>query len=65
MTTILEQYARKPDPSEPWRYVCPRCGGQVHGTATGPNQRGSREYSFRCVPCGETYAIEDLRDRKA
>jgi hypothetical protein len=27
--TTPEQYNGKPDPSEPWRYVCPECAAQV------------------------------------
>lgn len=44
----------KPDPSEPWRYVCPECGGQVQGN-------GLR---YRCTTCGVFHGKDDLRDKK-
>lgn len=48
----------KPDPDEPWRYVCPDCGGQVHGD----HNAVSRPY--RCTRCGSWFARDDLEDQK-
>lgn len=58
MTThpIPRRDDRKPDPSEPWRYVCPECKGQVQGH--------KRTRKFRCKTCGVTYSYESLYDRK-
>lgn len=53
----VEQDARKPDPSEPWRYVCPGCGGQVVG------KLGTRS-TFRCGRCSNHWREEELRDQK-
>lgn len=53
---VPEAGTAKPDPSEPWRYVCPDCGGQVNG------DRKSSKY--RCKRCGEGFLFEDLHDKK-
>lgn len=54
---IDHAHAAKPDPREPWRYVCP-CGGQVRGK----ENRVDRPYL--CVRCGEFLDRGDLRDKK-
>lgn len=48
----------KPDPSEPWRYVCPDCGGQVHGDHNAVTR------PYKCSRCGEYHAKDDLADKK-
>lgn len=45
----------KPDPDEPWRYVCPDCGRQVH--------RQPSTTRYRCHHCGESFAFDALRDK--
>lgn len=51
---VPEAGCRKPDPSEPWRYVCPSCGGQVQGN-------GLR---YRCKACDVSHDKDALRDKK-
>lgn len=48
-------HSRKPDPAEPWRYVCPDCGRHVQGAE---NTR-----KFRCVHCGESFDKDELHDK--
>lgn len=49
-------HARKPDPDEPWRYVCPDCGGQP--------QRGRNADTFQCSTCNRAWDRDDLVDLK-
>lgn len=56
-TPVAESGSGKPDPSEPWRWVCPACDGQVHGA-----KRGIRKY--QCSSCRQTWDRDDLKDRK-
>jgi DNA-directed RNA polymerase subunit RPC12/RpoP len=53
---VPREHRGKPDPSEPWRYVCPQCEGQVH--------RRPQEYLYRCRRCGEGFEKDDLHDRR-
>lgn len=46
----------KPDPSEPWRYVCPECKGQVHRNKSG--------FLYRCDKCEESYQKDELLDQR-
>lgn len=53
---IPERDERKPDPAEPWRYVCPDCEGQVHGSA--------HRTGWYCYKCDRRYYHRrDLTDR--
>ena len=54
---ITEQDARKPDPDEPWRYVCPRCFNQVDG-------RDRAKHGYRCRSCNRMWPYEQLYDKK-
>lgn len=56
MSEIQPAHARKPDPDEPWRYVCPDCGGQVNG--------GDSSHGYRCTTCGVRHGPDQLYDRK-
>jgi DNA-directed RNA polymerase subunit RPC12/RpoP len=53
---LPEAYGSKPDPDEPWRYVCPDCGRQI------VTARGIQKY--RCRNCSKTFEFEELRDKK-
>jgi hypothetical protein len=53
---IPERDSRKPDPDEPWRYVCPDCGCQVSGQA--------RAMNIRCRGCEWTGEAADTWDKK-
>lgn len=56
--TVPETHQRKPDPSEPWRYVCPGCGGQVNG-------QGKRHPSeYECGTCRDSWQKSELHDKK-
>lgn len=46
----------KPDPDNPYRYVCPDCGSQVH--------RGNRSRQYHCQACETWYAFDELQDKK-
>lgn len=48
--------SRKPDPDEPWRYVCPECGCQV--------TKGQASLWFKCWGCSETWEYKELWDQK-
>lgn len=50
-------FAAKPDPEEPWRYVCPDCEKQVR-------YNSDRAGTYRCDTCDDTYPREDLLDQK-
>lgn len=50
--------ARKPDPDEPWRYVCPNCRRQVRGT------KETTTTKYRCPGCNETFTADELWDKK-
>lgn len=50
-------HGRKPDPDEPWRYVCPRCELQVQGKPTSSK--------YRCDNCDEYWDGGQLRDLRA
>lgn len=53
-----ERDSRKPDPAEPWRYVCPNCEGQVQG-----KQHTTGEWD--CSSCGRTIVdFGELWDKK-
>lgn len=54
---VVERDARKPVSSEPWRYVCPRCDGQVNGS---DRTKGT----YRCNQCKRTWPYARLLDRK-
>lgn len=49
--------ARKPDPDEPWRYVCAECGCQVYGDRQTHN-------GYECAGCGKWSKKAELVDRK-
>lgn len=53
---VPEAGTRKPDPSEPWRYVCPDCGGQVQGSG--------RVYECKRESCRTTWEKFELHDKK-
>lgn len=55
---VQEAYRTKPDPDEPWRYVCPNCGGQVHANAQ------ARRKPYQCTRCRKTWRKDGLRDKK-
>jgi uncharacterized protein (DUF983 family) len=44
----------KPDPNEPYRYVCPECEGQVHS--------GVSNVKFYCHKCNQGYHKDELLD---
>lgn len=44
----------KPDPSEPFRFVCPNCERQVQG--------GRNPVRFYCNHCNESYHKDNLLD---
>lgn len=46
----------KPDPDEPFRYVCPQCGCQ-------PNRRPAM-LNYYCRKCGESFPFDKLEDLK-
>jgi len=52
---VRPAHSRKPDPQEPYRYVCPDCGGQVRGEQTSTN--------YYCRDCG-AFDLDELRDLK-
>lgn len=54
--TVPAAGSRKPDPSEPWRYVCPECGGY-------PNRECSQT-AYRCSRCKQFWQESELRDKK-
>jgi len=56
VTTVPRRDDRKPDSSEPWRYVCPDCRRQVKGSES--------HRLYRCQDCGQSYAASDLLDLK-
>lgn len=47
---------RKPDPDDPWRYVCPDCACQVHGR---PNK-----LHYECTSCNRVWDADELFDKK-
>lgn len=53
---LPEAYRRKPDPSEPWRYVCPDCGGQILSKRRG--------HTYRCNRCFGHWKFRELHDKK-
>lgn len=52
---VSEAHSRKPDPNQPWRYVCPECGSQVTGNASfaGAKYACTNKSCRRTVPAGE------------
>jgi len=66
---VPEAHSRKPDPEQPWRYVCPDCGshlvllvrthkrppGKEYSPVNNPraNARRDRAKGFKCRACGE------------
>lgn len=52
--TVPETHQRKPDPSEPWRYVCPACNGQVQQSDT----------TYLCGSCSQRWKQPQLKDLK-
>lgn len=58
--TVPETHQRKPDPSEPWRYVCPDCGGQVNTTA----HMAGEVYRCATPECRGRFEESELIDKK-
>lgn len=54
---IPRAFDRKPDSSEPWRYVSPCCRRQVRGS-------NSAKRGYRCNGCDTYVPHDDLLDRK-
>jgi len=53
----MSEYRSKPDPEEPWRYVCPECGNQVY--------RAKHNHGYYCETCQSGgYAKDELYDKK-
>lgn len=52
---IPKRDSRKPDPDEPWRYVCPDCHGQV---------TKGKCHRYYCPPCMSSYTHVQLYDKK-
>lgn len=55
---VPEAFAHKPDPSEPYRYVCPDCGGQVNAD---PDTKAT---PYHCRRCDGWWDKDGLRDKK-
>jgi hypothetical protein len=55
---VPEEHSHKPDPDEPWRYVCPADGGQVH------SRKNMAASLFKCDKCGQKWQFGELRDKK-
>lgn len=56
---VKEAHSRKPDPDEPWRYVCPNCWRQVFDEPT------TIAGTFRCKNgCEGRWQRNELIDRK-
>jgi len=53
---VPPRYSTKPDPDEPFRYVCPECERQVY--------REPKDSVYRCEGCGEGYKMDGLLDLK-
>jgi len=53
---LTPNHERKPDPSEPWRYVCPDCGGQVYSNDS--------RMTYQCSTCNGSYSEDELIDKK-
>jgi DNA-directed RNA polymerase subunit RPC12/RpoP len=51
------RHGRKPDPEEPYRYVCPDCAAQVN-SATNNSER------YYCHECGRFFDFEELYDKR-
>lgn len=47
-------FSHKPDPDEPWRYVCPDCGGQIRSRP--------KHVDYWCDGCGSH--VDRLYDKK-
>jgi len=56
VTPYQPAHSSKPDPDEPWRYVCPDCRGQVY-------HNDDRAGSFRCPQCRDTHPPRELYDK--
>jgi hypothetical protein len=56
MMPVQPSHSRKPDPDQPWRYVCPECGRQVNGSMKQPNDK------FRCHEHGQ-FTFDELEDQ--
>lgn len=54
-TRFNKAHSDKPDPEEPWRYVCPDCHGQV-------SEWGGLKY--KCSSCGKNTQKDNLYDQK-
>jgi ribosomal protein L37AE/L43A len=53
-----EAHSARPDPEEPWRYLCPEC--MKHSL------KAREKYGdFRCVNCDEAFEKFELYDKKA
>jgi hypothetical protein len=56
---IPECHSRKPDPDEPWRYVCPNCEQQ------GIGRKGLDASLFKCHNgCNQKWERTELLDQK-
>lgn len=53
---IQTEYRTKPDPDEPWRYVCPECKAQVSGNKS--------MVTYYCEKCEVWWRKEELLDKK-
>lgn len=53
---VPKRHERKPDKSEPWRYVSPCCLVQIN------SKRGTTYYV--CNSCGEYYTRQELVDKR-
>jgi len=53
----MSAFRSKPDPEEPWRFVCPRCKSQVH--------RGRGDLLYFCHHCNVGgFEKSELYDKK-
>lgn len=57
MNDIPRDAERKPDPDEPFRYVCPQCDKQVNGSK-------STIDTYHCNHCPAAYDFDELYDLK-
>jgi hypothetical protein len=51
------RHGRKPDPEEPYRYVCPDCTGLV-------NSSSNNSDGYWCHECDRAFDFEELYDKR-
>ena len=60
--SLKHPYQRRPDPDEPWRYECPKCGSvDIRKNANNGKPARPTTHDYHCNGCHQEISPVDLK----